>query len=565
MRILLLTHSFNSLSQRLWLELTAAGHALSVEFDINDVATAQAVALWRPELILAPYLKRPIAEAVWRHTPCLIVHPGPPGDRGPSALDWAIQQQRQHWGVTVLQAVAELDAGPVWARRDCPLRAAAKSSVYRNEITEAAVAAVFDALARIAAGLGPLLPANLGRESAHPPIRQRDRQIDWQRDDSRTVLAKLHAADGQPGVRERLGATTLWLHDAAPAPGLNGTPGAWLGHAGASLARATVDGAVWIGHLQIDDAESGCRIKLPAADAWRRSGLALPPAIAADGAPNRVDYRVEHGVGVLRFPFLNGALSVDRCTDLLAAIDAAARGPERAIVLLGGPDFWCNGMDLSSIEAAASPAEASWANINAINDVCRALIELCDKWVIAALCGNAGAGGVFLALCADEVLVRHGVVLNPHYRNMGNLHGSEYSTYLLPRRLGHERAEAMLASRLPIGAAEAVTLGLCDRSLPGDPEQFAAAAIAHARAVLADADLAERLQAKAAARAADEAIRPLASYREAELARMRENFFGFDTSYHIARFDFVTRTPHSRTPLHLARHRRQGRVVAGGS
>lgn len=36
---------------------------------------------------------------------------------------------------------------------------------------------------------------------------------------------------------------------------------------------------------------------------------------------------------------------------------------------------------------------------------------------------------------------------------------------------------------------------------------------------------------------------------------MRLNFFGFDTSYHIARFDFITKTPHSRMPLHLARHR----------
>src|SRR3546814_5804559 len=89
MRILLLSHAFNSLSQRLWLSLSAAGYALSVEFDINDAATRQAVALWRPEVVIAPYLKRPIPEDVWRSVPCLIVHPGPLGDRGPSALDWA--------------------------------------------------------------------------------------------------------------------------------------------------------------------------------------------------------------------------------------------------------------------------------------------------------------------------------------------------------------------------------------------------------------------------------------------------------------------------------------------
>jgi hypothetical protein len=33
-----------------------------------------------------------------------------------------------------------------------------------------------------------------------------------------------------------------------------------------------------------------------------------------------------------------------------------------------------------------------------------------------------------------------GVMLNPHYKNMGNLYGSEYWTYLLPRRVGEEGA-----------------------------------------------------------------------------------------------------------------------------
>ena len=53
--------------------------------------------------------------------------------------------------------------------------------------------------------------------------------------------------------------------------------------------------------------------------------------------------------------------------------------------------------------------------------------------------GNAGAGGVMLALGGDEVLMREGVVLNPHYRTMG-LFGSEYWTYVLPRRVGTYQA-----------------------------------------------------------------------------------------------------------------------------
>ncbi len=90
MRILLLAHSFNSLTQRLWVELAGRGHDLSVEFDVHDRVTEEAVALFRPELIVAPFLKRRIPDTVWRRNRCLVVHPGIRGDRGPSALDWAI-------------------------------------------------------------------------------------------------------------------------------------------------------------------------------------------------------------------------------------------------------------------------------------------------------------------------------------------------------------------------------------------------------------------------------------------------------------------------------------------
>jgi hypothetical protein len=36
---------------------------------------------------------------------------------------------------------------------------------------------------------------------------------------------------------------------------------------------------------------------------------------------------------------------------------------------------------------------------------------------------------------------------------------------------------------------------------------------------------------------------------------MKLNFYGFDTSYQVARYNFVYKVPHSRTPLHLAIHR----------
>jgi putative two-component system protein, hydrogenase maturation factor HypX/HoxX len=148
-----------------------------------------------------------------------------------------------------------------------------------------------------------------------------------------------------------------------------------------------------------------------------------------------------------------------------------------------------------------------------------------------------------------------GVVQNPHYKNMGNLYGSEYWTYLLPRRIGDEPARALMRGRLPLGAHEARSLGLLDAVLTLGARGFDAAVIARALALAADAGRVARVAAKAARREADERLEPLAAYRDEELRRMRLNFYGFDPSYHVARHHFVHRKPHAWTPRHLAIHR----------
>ncbi|NKX45965.1 enoyl-CoA hydratase-related protein [Roseicyclus persicicus] len=549
MRLLLLAHAFNSLTQRLWLELEADGHEVTLEYDINDAVTRAAVQMARPDLVIAPFLKRAIPEDVWRNVPCLIVHPGPLGDKGPSALDHAVQAGRPQWGVTVLQAVAEMDAGAVWATVNFPMRRAAKSSIYRREVTEAAVRALRSALNRWEGGLGRLSDANHGVEDAKPAMTQAARAVDWAAMDTTEVVARIRAADGQPGLRDASLGAEVWLHDAWPGEG-RGTPGAVLGQRNEAVLRATRDGAVWIGAMTLR-LPDGKRLKLPATRAMALRGLPLPPDTDAPGAPNGVSVTRHGDVALIRFPFLNGAMSVARSRALEAAIRQASASDARALLLTGGPEFWSNGIDLATIEAAASPPEESLAAIEAIDDVCLALLEA-RQWVVAGMQGNAGAGGVFLALCADRVIARDGVVLSPHYKNMGNLYGSEYWTHTLPRRLGPEGAARLMETRMPLLAREAVRIGLVDGTRKGTPEGVEAALLAELMAETAAPGFDARLAEKARTRP-DAAT--LAAARAREIARMRLNFFGFDTSYHVARLNFIAGVPKSRTPLHLARHR----------
>lgn len=565
MRLLFLTHSFNSLTQRLYAELAAHGHEISVEFDIADSVAEEAVALFRPELILAPYLRRAIPESIWSQHVCLVVHPGIVGDRGPSALDWAIQRGEKEWGVTVLQANAVMDGGDIWATESFPLRTARKGSVYRDEVSAAACRAVKTALDRFAdfrAGRWrptPLaaLPEVRGKE--HPLIKQADRAIDWGRDPTATVLAKINAADGFPGVADQLFGQPCQLFDASAEAALRGAPGELIGRRENALCRATTDGAVWIGHVK--RADSAHPFKLPATLAFADEAAALPEAIL-DGWWRReratwqdIRYEEQDGVGVLSFDFYNGAMATRQCERLRAAYNFARTRPTKVIVLAGGSDFWSNGIHLNVIEAAESVADESWANINAMNDLARDIICTEDQLTVAALQGNTGAGGCFLARACDQVWARGGVILNPHYKNMGNLFGSEYWTYLLPQRVGTEKAHAIMQHRLPLSADAALACNFIDAVLPDTADAFRSAAAARAAALAHSPELAEQLAKKIVQRHFDESQKPLATYRAEELDHMRRNFYGFDPSYHVARYHFVLKSPVSWTPRHLARHR----------
>src|SRR5580693_6630664 len=113
MRILLISSAYNSLTQRVHVDLADRGHDVSVELALSDGVMREAVTRFDPDLVIAPMLTTAIPADIWSARPCFVIHPGPRGDRGPSALDWAIMDGAERWGVTVLQANAEMDAGDI--------------------------------------------------------------------------------------------------------------------------------------------------------------------------------------------------------------------------------------------------------------------------------------------------------------------------------------------------------------------------------------------------------------------------------------------------------------------
>lgn len=580
MRILVLTHGFNSLTQRLFMELQRLNHQVSIEFDINDAIAEQAVAMFKPDLILAPFLKRSIPESIWCKHRCIIVHPGVKGDRGPSSLDWAIMRGEAYWGVTCIEAVAEMDAGDIWATVAFPMRSASKSSVYRNEVTEAAVTAVKLTLARLSSG--DYQPEPLCYDD--PEVKgqwnglmtQGQRRLNWQVDTSAVILTKIRAADSQPGVKETIAGREYYLYNATLDTGaaadlkrhMHAKPGSIIATRDNAICFATLDAAVWVTHLRLASPIDGeFAFKLPATyllgtkllqgvDGQRVVSLPLEPEVLPAGNTwQEIRYREEGQVGYLHFDFYNGAMDSEQCNRLQQAVAKAKAKPINVLVLMGGRDYWSNGIHLNQIEAAQSPAEESLRNINAINDLCLEVINTPKQLTLVAMQGSAGAGGVFMALSADTVCARSSVILNPHYKSMGNLYGSEYWTYLLPKRVGIALAETLMHNCLPISAIEAATLGLIDECIAAECDDFVLQVESKAQALSKSAELTQMLSQKNLEREQDERTKPLAQYRAEELERMKLNFFGFDSSYHVARYHFVEKLPRARTPAYLAMHR----------
>ncbi len=548
MNILFLTTAHNSLSQRAFVELVDRGHTVVVVIASSEEVMLEAVEREHPDLIVAPMLKKVIPASIWQQHTCIIVHPGIKGDRGPSSLDWAILNACEEWGVTLLQAGAEMDAGDIWASRAFAMREGSKSHLYRHEVTEAAIQGLLETIVKVESNTFVPKPLDYRREDVkgrlQASMKQADRAIDWA-EPSASILRKIRSADSFPGILDMVLGMQCYLYGAHEEGVFRGTPGEIIAKRNGAICRATGDGAIWITHMKQKGTDRQPSFKLPATQVLGDCLAHVPDVPLAIGHAYDVQtyhdiwYEERQAVGYLHFDFYNGAMSTDHCQRLRAAFSLIRRRPTKVIVLIGGTDFWSNGIHLNMIEAAADPAHESWRNIQAMNDLVQELITTESHLVISALQGNAAAGGVMMALAADFVYARKGIVLNPHYKGMGNLYGSEYWTYLLPKRVGGEKARELTEALLPISTRTAHRIGLLDDAFEEDAASFCEHIRKLAEELASSHRYEHMLEEKRHTRKHDEERKPLQAYRNEELQRMWLNFFGADRRYHLARKHFV--------------------------
>jgi putative two-component system protein, hydrogenase maturation factor HypX/HoxX len=161
---------------------------------------------------------------------------------------------------------------------------------------------------------------------------------------------------------------------------------------------------------------------------------------------------------------------------------------------------------------------------------------------IASFSRNAGAGGAFMGLACDYVLGREGVVLNPHYKTLG-LSGSEYHTYTLPKRVGEQRAEALLNECLPLSVEKAKSIGMIDEVFSS--ENYYEEVHSFAKTAFDDEFIWDKQNYLEANRA------KIQAHKEEELAIMYPEFWDDTSDFHHLRQEFVYKVCPKQTPKRL--------------
>ena len=177
---------------------------------------------------------------------------------------------------------------------------------------------------------------------------------------------------------------------------------------------------------------------------------------------------------LLSRPERRNAVDGPTAAALAAAFRAYDADPDAAVAVLHGEGgVFCAGADLK----AAGTAGGNRVAPDGDGPMGPTRLRL-SKPVIAAIAGHAVAGGLELALWCDLRIAEEEAVLGVFCRRWG-VPLIDGGTVRLPRLIGVGGAMDLILTGRPVGASEALAIGLVNRVVPSGESRSAAEALAH--------------------------------------------------------------------------------------
>lgn len=185
---------------------------------------------------------------------------------------------------------------------------------------------------------------------------------------------------------------------------------------------------------------------------------------------------------MLNRPSRRNAMTPEMQDELITALQRAATGHCRVVLITGAGEAFCSGLDLQHLQAIADKSQAEHvADAERVARLFRTLYEL-PKPTIAVVHGAAIAGGTGLATICDFTLAAHGVKFGFTEVKIGFV--PALVSAFLSLQIGDKRARGLLLTGKLFSAEEAQRLGLVNEVLP--PEELADRASSLARCLKAN-------------------------------------------------------------------------------
>jgi len=252
LRIVSLNEGANTMSRFVNCVLQSEGHEV-MELNSKEMDKIESR---NPDLIICPFLKSPVSKEIYEKYLTWIVHPGPKGDRGPSSVDISIGQRKDTWGVTVLEAAEEMDAGDIWCTKNyaMPHEPLTKSHMYQKFAVPTAVESIKQSLKNLdTQGFTPV-PLNYEDSDIVGTLQEKySRKIDWKQS-AREVARCIRASDSSPGCpatfhKHKVKVFDCHVEETLKFPDVK--PKTIVGHRNGAILVTTGNAeAVWIGVLK---------------------------------------------------------------------------------------------------------------------------------------------------------------------------------------------------------------------------------------------------------------------------------------------------------------------------
>jgi methionyl-tRNA formyltransferase len=186
----------------------AASHDVPVaQFPtLRDPAVHEAIARWRPDLIVVAAYGRILPTAVLAIPPhgCINVHASLlPRHRGASPIQWALLSGDRETGVSIMQMNAAMDAGDVLLQHAIPIDPTDTTATLAPKLAEIGAAALLEAIEALKAGTLVPVPQDPGSATHSPRIEKAMGRIDWTRP-AQVIERAVRAFQPWPGAHTLL-------------------------------------------------------------------------------------------------------------------------------------------------------------------------------------------------------------------------------------------------------------------------------------------------------------------------------------------------------------------------